>query len=196
MPLNSITLLVLVEQVKKEGRVKGSDNLDTFIKDTINELLLDFTEKVRYHEMLLLNVPITLVDETGTYALPSNYQTLHLARYKVGEQGMFYTINKRPTYVENTSGGRPRYYDLAAGNINIFPFDQVSDDDTLEIDYYKYPDTLVDATVFPIPKLIVPVKKQAIYRTLLYNKELQTASAFGSGSVESEVRSRRSHTDG
>lgn len=189
MPLQTKTFSVLIGEIKKEARVAGSDNLDQFIKDTINELLLAAVEKARYFEMLLIGQPITLTELEGTYNLPGDFHKMRGMRYTIGNSVPF-PIYPRGAYVQSTYGGNPRFYELAGTQIIITPDTNIRDTDTLVIDYYKYPSQLTaNGDVFPIPRLIGPLKLKAIYRTVLYNRELNVASVLRGDSVDQEGRS-------
>ena len=183
------TLTELREQIKQEARVKGADNLDTFIDNTINELLCDYAAKNRYFEFLETNHPITTVLNTGNYALPDDFIEARMIRYQ-NINGYTRTLNLRPVYIETARGHSPKWYELAGGNLLIFPFDDVPVGETILIDYYKFPETLVSASVFPVPKLVAAIKRETIHRVLLYNEKLQLAAAFKGEAVDSETRSK------
>lgn len=189
MALQTKTFSVLIGEIKKEARVAGSDNLDQFVKDTINELLLSAVEKARYFEMLLIGQPITpLVQAAGTYTLPSDFHKMRGVRYTIGS-GIPFSIYPRGMYVPSTHGGNPRYYELANTQIIITPPENIRTNDTLVIDYYKYPAELIaNGDIFPIPRLIAPLKLKAIYRTVLYNRELNVASVLRGDSSDQEAR--------
>ena len=189
MALQTKTFAVLLDEIKRESRVKGSDNLDTFIKTVINELLLDYAEKIRYFELLLKDQPITLIEATGTYDLPDDFHKMRAVRYTIGS-GLPYSIYPRGQYVPNTAGGNPRFYELAGATITIFPATNIKEVDTLALDYYKYPTELaLDGDIFPIPRLIGPLKLKAIHRVLIYNRELNVSAAMRGESMEQEYRS-------
>lgn len=185
------TLAELRALIKKEARVQGSDNLDDFIDSLVNELLCDYAQKNRYFEFLLINQPVATTLNNGTYTLPDNFIAMRMVRYKQTPTGYTYTLNPRSPFIETANGSRPRWYDIAADKIVVFPFDDVPVGDSLLLDYWKFPGTLTDASVFPIPKLVAPVKLEAIRRVLIFNQELQEAQVLKGESVENEVRSRK-----
>lgn len=184
------TLAELRDQIKREARVKGSDNLDTWIDSVINELLCDYVQKNTYFEFLKTNQLIATIVATGLYDLPDNFIRMRLVRYKTSK-GFYRTLNPRPQYIETALGSLPRWYDLAGTKISIFNFDAVPTGDFLVLDYYSFPATLTNNDIFPIPRLVAPVKLEAIRRTLVYHRELQEAAAFRGDSVETETRSRK-----
>lgn len=182
------TLLQLRDLVKKEARVDGADNLDPWIDALINELLCNYAANNRYFELLTINSAIPTLLNTGTYALPTDFVAMRLVRYREQNNGYTRTLNPRSQYIETANGQRPRWYDIAGNSIIIFNSDVVPAGDSLLIDYYKYPQTLVAASVFPIPKLVTPVKLEAIRRTLIYNQQLQAAQILKGDALEHEVR--------
>jgi hypothetical protein len=189
MALQTKTLSVLLDEIKREARVKGSDNLDTFITTLINELLLDYAEKTRYFELLLREQPIVLSEAESDYDLPDDFHKMRAVRYTIGS-GIPFSLYPRGQYVPQTSGGNPRFYEVAGTTLTVMPATNVKDNDTLVLDYYKYPTELVsDGDIFPIPRLIGPLKLKAIYRVVLYNRELNVASALRGESMEQEYRS-------
>lgn len=189
--IQTITLLQLRDLIKKEAKVEGSDNLDSWITDLINELLLNFILQKKYSELLLTNVSIAIVAAQESYALPANFNYMRLVRYQTTSNlGRIKTLLPRNEFVETTvTSGLPRFYEVVGFNIKLLPYLDVLAGDTLLIDYYSYPVKLSDnADVFPIPRLIAPVKQRAIYRTHIYNNSLQQAAALKGDSVETEIR--------
>lgn len=184
------TLAELREEIKKEARVKGSDNLNDMINAIVNRLLADYAQKNLYFQFLQTNVLIPTVAATGQYDIPDNFIRMRLVRYKTSN-GFYRTLNPRPNYIETTYGSLPRWYDLAGDKIQVFNFDNIPLGDFLVLDYYSFPAVMTDSTVFPVPKLVEPVKLEAIRRLLIFNRELQEAAAFRGDAVETETRTRK-----
>lgn len=187
---NHPTLSTLRDQIKQEGRVKGSDNLDGLIDAIVNELLLEYAQKNRYFELLVTNYPVTTIAETGSYALPNDFMAARLVRYKVERTGYIRTLNKRGGFIETAVGHQPRWYELAGNEIIIFPVDDLEADNTILIDYYKVPSTLTDSDTFPISRLVPTIKLEAITRVLIYNEQMASAAALKGEAVDVETRSR------
>ena len=185
------TLSQLRELVKIEARVKGANNLDTWIDTLINELLANYCANNRYFEFLTLNEAIYTTLNNGQYDLPDNFLAMRLVRYKEQNTNYIRVLNHRPEYIETAHGRRPRWYDVAGNSIVIFNADDVPANDTLLIDYYRYPQVLAPPDAFPIPKLVTPVKLEAIRRTLIYNQQLQEAAMIKTDALEHEVRPKK-----
>lgn len=183
------TLAELRSLIKRESRLTGSDNLDDFIDGLVNELLCDYVQKQRYFETLKTNQIITTTLNNGTYNLPANFIAMRLVRYKQ-TSGYTFTLNSRGQFIETALGQRPRWYDIAADKLLIFPFDDVPVNETLLLDYWEYPPTLTSGTTFPIPKLVAPIKQEAIRRALIYNQQLQAAQIFKGDAIEIDNKSR------
>jgi hypothetical protein len=179
----------LRNEIKLEARVKGSDTLDPFIDDLINELLLDYCQKNRYSELLVLNHAIATLQSTGNYDLPEDFMAERLIRYQA-PNGASRTLHKRNQYLENARGSYPRYYDIAARTLQIFPDIAIPANDSILLDYYKFPNFEDDDEPFPIPKLIPVIKRTAVHRVLVYNRDFQTAAVHRGESAESEVRTK------
>ncbi|SRR6266404_7379034 len=184
------TLKDLRDQIKTEARLEGSNDLDDFLTGLINELLLDYSIKNRYFELLQLNLAIALTTGIESYPLPGDFFIEKLIRYQ-DSQGNTRSLTRRSEHLDNPFDGSTRYYEIANGNLLLMPSSRVQTGESLLLDYYQYPAKLAEETdVFPIPRLIAPVKQRAIFRAHIYNNQLQSASVLRGESVESEVRSK------
>lgn len=183
------TFTELVDQIKQESRVKGADNLDGYIGNVINELLLTYAQNNRYFEFLVTNTPISTIAATSLYDLPADFMNMRLVRYKTAS-GYIRTLNPRGQHIETANGSRPRWYDLAGSKLVIFPYDDLPANDTILMDYYKIPDTLSGATPFPVPRLVPSLKLDAVHRVLIYNQQLASAAALKGESGMAETRSK------
>lgn len=194
MPTTNVkTFTALRTEIKQESKVEGADNLDQMIFDLIQEILTTECENRSYLEMLILNTEIATIAATSSYALPSNFMRIRTVRYR---QGTFplRTLNDKNLYAQNPVGNAARYYEVAGSNIVIEPYANIPNGDTLVIDYYKYPDTVVGGNNFPIPKLIATVKQKVLARVLLYNKALQQAQALQAEGTKNEAMGHSSHS--
>lgn len=173
-----MTLLELRNSIKQEARVKVSTNLDDMINQIIWELLRDYGNKARYREVLQIDTPITLVAAQATYALPVDFQHMQSMRYSV--QGTQFTplYEFNEGFVRISDVGYPRYWQLSADGIMVFPSSQILTTNTLFISYYSDPSAsyLLDADAFPIPRLEGAVKKGAIARVLRYMQNLDESN--------------------
>lgn len=158
----------LRDAIKRESRIITNANLDTLVDDIVADIMRDFCNLARYHELLLEYVPITLVTGQQVYAFPNDYQNLAVVRYGVGSAPTsFKELILQTDAVKRTfSQGYPLFYKLTKAGISLFPFGRIVDTDTCSIDYYQDPATLytLDSSPFPIPRLESAVKKSAIAR--------------------------------
>jgi len=185
---NIRTLAQMREDIKTEARVKGSDNLDSWLNHLINELLTTALTNKRYFEMLVLNEEITTVADTAAYDLPDDFMAIQAVRYRTAS-GASRTLFDRNTYASVPAGRMPRYFDIAGENqIVISPILDMPDDETIVLDYFRYPEELTDDDPFPVPKLIAPVTQKAIARTMIYNRERAEAQALQGEGVINEAR--------
>lgn len=193
---NSARLLLseLRNQIKIESRVKGADNLDTTIDSIVNELLLEYAQKNRYFEFLVTNAPLTTLYATSAYDLPEDYMNMRLVRYRQTATNYTRTLHPRSEYVDTPAGHIPRYYEVVGDKIQVFPYEELPAADIILLDYYKIPETLTNNDPFPIPRLQPTVKRDAIHRVFLINRDLAAAAAHMGEAVATEARSRP--TDG
>lgn len=186
------TLQQLTNEIKHESRVKGTDQQDDFIHDTINEVLVQHTEKQRFDEMYVPDYSLALSDGVGTYTLPANFQHLREVRF-AQDNTAFRQIDVRNVYDQKARNvGFPRFLEKTGSSIRLFPYDGIRSTMGVQIDYYKTPDPLASSgDLFPIEKLINPVKREVISRVHLYYKEYKSAQAFESlsGKAEMEIQS-------
>lgn len=176
--------------IKRESRILANANLDQLVDDIVADIMRDYCNLARYHELLLERVPITLVDGQQAYALPADYQNLAVVRYGVGPStpaGYKELKEQTPTIRQTYSQGTPLFYRLVATGISLFPFGRVLATDTLSIDYYVDPASLYtdEGSPFPIPRLEGAVKKAAIARIQRFHSsdtEAQMTSGDSGGS--------------
>lgn len=173
--------------IKTESRIFKSTDLDGFVDSVVDDILTDACNKVRYFELFVPDVTIILVDATGQYSLPTDFQNIKELRYGVGPLPLnattpnkFATLqipndNVRRTYTQ----GVPFFYFLSGANkVNVFPFRDLKSTDTLLVSYYKDPLSVfaVDGDVFPIPRILPMVKKMAIARVQRFHNADQPAT--------------------
>lgn len=189
------TLLQLQNEIKLEARVKGTDQLDTYIRDLINELLVQHTEKQWFDEMYVPDAEITLSDATGTYSFPANHQHTRDIRF-AHDNSSFRPLHFRNQYdYKYINSGFPRFYEKTGSSFRLFPYDGIRSTMGVRLDYYKTPDALTSSgDLFPIEKLLNPVKREAIARVHLYYKEFKSAQAFD-GLTQRSVSEIQSSTD-
>lgn len=166
--------------VKREARIKSSNNLDSLVDEIITDILRDHCNKARYYELLKERVGISLVDEQQAYALPDDFQNLEVVYYGRGPNPTTTRIiDLQPASVKQTwFNGIPRFYRMVAGpKISLWPYGSILAMDQLQIDYYVDPASLFvdDSDNFPIPRLESAVKKDAIARVQRFHAASQEA---------------------
>ena len=186
---SQILISQLVDDIKIEARVKGSDNLDAWILNLINQLLLDYCEKNQYFELLITNSVIATLQATATYTLPTDFGRERLVRY-LPVNGTSRTLVKRNQFLENPRGTLPRWYEIHGTVLDIFPVTNMPAADSILIDYWKLPTTLILGDTFPIPRLLPTLRTRAVTRVLIYNNALNQAAELKKEAQESESRQR------
>jgi len=176
-----MTKLQLRNAIKREARVQANANLDPLIDDIVVDILRDFCNLARYHELLKVGVAIPLVDHQQAYQLPADCGNLAVLRYGRGpvphvyRELMLQTDNVRQT----SRNGYPRFYRFIQGNqISFWPYYDIAVADELLIDYYVDPLTLfvLDTDVFPVDRLESAVKKAAIARVQRFHSSNEEAN--------------------
>lgn len=196
MPTTNVRTLAQIRQdIKIEGRVDGTDDLDAWIDSLVNELLTSAIENRRYFELLVLNTEIPTEEGVSVYSLPANFCAMKQVGYKRG-QSPTYTLHERGHFVEFPAGRSARYWQVQGGNLIITPFRDVPNDDTLVFDYYKYPDVLTSSSNFPIPKLIASVKQKAVSRVMKRDRDNETARVLAAEGASNESRGRTTSSSG
>lgn len=179
------------ERVKIEGRVKSATNLDGYIDSLVREILDDYANKTRYSELLVLDEPVTLVDEQATYPLPADYQNIFELRFGVGpDSQVHHNLSLLNGNVHRRSShGYPRHYLLSSVGITLHPYREISTDDTLLLSYYRKPSSLFqdDADEFPVSRIENAVLKEVLSRIQRYHNSLSEAQLMKGDAQQSFV---------
>ena len=176
MPLASaITIQQMIDQIKVEARIAGANNYDITVLAIINELLMTHTMTERYQE-LIDDAPIVTSAAAGLYALPVDFANIRTVWYgRAAEPPRVRTLRFKNDFIEQSRDGvEPNYYELVGGQLLIFPYGGVLATDQLEIEYWKIPNSLATTDSFPISRLYPVIKKEAISRMQLINKDFNS----------------------
>lgn len=170
----------LRDQIKQESRIKSGINLDPMVDVIVEEVMRDHCNKARYHELLVVNGVIAIVDGQQDYSLPANYQNLKDLRYGRGTSAsVFRVLKEKPALIRKTSArGLPLYYEFIAGNkVSLWPYLDVLAVDSLIIDYYSDPVAfyIAEDDTFPVARLQSVVKKEVIARVQRYHSSVNEA---------------------
>lgn len=180
-------------EIKLETRVKSSTNLDAFIDNVVDDILVDACNKTKYYELMKLDVIITLVTAQAQYALPADFQNLKELRYGVSPTPTNFVTLQSLTDNIRRSGtpGIPFFYFLSGTKVNVFPSSAIKDTDILYITYYADPLSVFtgDSDLFPIPRIYGMVKKRAIARVEAFHNNVSQAQMAGQEAGASFVSS-------
>ena len=191
-----MTLQTLHSQVKVEARVQGTNELDEFVYDTIREVHDQHTERQRYDELLVVNVPIPLQDYVDNYELPADFQHLKEVRFGFTNDNYFRELPIRGEFhAKRGTWGHPRFFEKTGTSIRLFPYGSIKTGMGLQIDYYKTA-TLDNASEMPVKRLVPVVKREVIARVHIFYKEMQSATAFQQLSKEAIIGSQGRTTTG
>jgi len=175
-----MTKAQLRDAIKQEARIKTGTNLDTLVDAVVTDILRDYCNKARYYELLVLDLPVTLVAATTAYNLPADFQNLGTVRYGIGPTPtVFRTLKPITELIYRTvSTGVPFFYLLSAGpQIQVFPYADLTATDQLLISYYRDPNSLytLETSPFPVPRIEGAVKKDALARIARFHSDNQEA---------------------
>lgn len=176
--------------IKREGRIAANANLDTLVDEIVTDILRDYCNLARYHELLKEGEAITLVAHQQAYDLPEDFMHIAALRYGRGPAPhVMRDILIQPQSVRQTySQGYPRFYRLIAGpKISFWPYYEIAVADELLLDYYIDPASVYidEDDLFPVPRLESAVKKDAIARVQRFSAataEAQLTDADSRGS--------------
>lgn len=180
--------------IKTEARVKTGTDIDTFINDTMLEILIDYARKSHYSELLVIDTAITLVAAQQIYALPSDFMHMVELRYGVSATPTLYrTLVERNQFLQRrNSSGLPYYFFIASDGLHLYPYDTIAVTDKLYISYYRSPKTLFDSDgkEFPIPALESTVKKSTLARVARFSADLKGEASIRQDAVGSFISSQ------
>lgn len=174
----STTLVELRTQVKREARVKGTDQLDEMVDDIIVEVHDQHTERQRFDELFEPDEVLTLTAANGIVALPDDFQ--HMGEVRFSSDGSsFRRLEVRGPYNHKRGNyGFPKFYEKTGSNIRLYPPGDILDTHALHIDYYRKATFDSSNDVLPVDKLVPLVRREVISRVHMYYKENQSATAY------------------
>lgn len=173
-----VTLVQLKEQVKRESRAKGTDQLDEFVYDVIREIHDQHTERQRFDELLVVDEVLTLTDSNGTVALPDDFQHLQEVRFST-DRSSFHRLDVRgPYHFKRGNYGLPKFFEKTGTSLRFYPYDGIRESMGVQIDYYARANLDSTTAEMPVNKLIPTVRREAISRVHLYYKENPSAQAY------------------
>ena len=175
---SAVTFSQLVDEIKVEARIKGANNLDITIQAIVNELLLAHSETERYSALLVRGAPLALVAGQSDYQLPDDFANIRTVYWwRQGQPVMARTLRNKNDFIEESrDGSEPKWYEIAGDLITLWPSSGILITDSCTIDYWQLPQALVnDTDLFPIPKLLPVIKREAIARIHVLNKDFNGA---------------------
>lgn len=190
MPNDSLKLSSILDSLKTEARVKGTDEIDAWIVDLINQTVFDETYQNRFQELYVPLSEVTVLTNTSEYALPEDFQTLERVYFSPWLDGAMIELTiPNSNLILTQTYGYPRFYRLAGTALQVYPYSLlVADQARLAISYYKsHPlftlGSLDDLLL--VPKLRNVVIKACAARVHVYYKEFQSGQVLGNGAMVS-----------
>jgi len=168
----------LQTQIKREARVQGTDELDTFVSDVVKEVHDQHTERQRFDELLVPDYDITLAYQEPWVGLPEDFQHLKEVRFST-DGSSFRELDVRGDFHQKRGNyGLPKFYEKVDRSIKLYPYDGIQSTHHVQIDYYKTATLDSTAANMPVNKLVPVVRREVISRVHLFYKENEQASAY------------------
>lgn len=161
------TLQVMVDRVRAEAKVKGSDTLVGFIIYIINEVLQEYTARRRFDQLRVVSHPIARTAD-GTFPLPANLQALQRDYIYFSEDGDYEDNSYGLLYAgdfRGNSAGLPNRIQRVGNNLLVYPYGDLTADSRIYINYWRKPtELLLPSDVLEIEELQATVLKESIAR--------------------------------
>lgn len=141
----------LLNQIKREGEFEASTDYDDMILDWVNEYFAEAVKKTNLLEYLKINQTITLTAATQAVSLPSGFLRLAQNRAYYVESGETNRRLLRPATLRTALDydGLPSFFQVASGNFNVFPYQNILAGDTVKVDYYSAVTVLTSGSTLP-----------------------------------------------
>jgi hypothetical protein len=170
----------LITNIRTESRIPGTDNLDDWILNIVNQVTLNFAEKGMLRQLLVKSFPVTLVDAQESYDLPEDY--LKMLRIFYVSEGLNWVMYERKGIQQPAKiDGKPSTYECivvedAPNILNLTPSSEILDTDGLFLDYYKTPTVLEADDDYPFPSLEPALIRAAITRVQLFHEDMEVST--------------------
>lgn len=158
--------------IRAEANIEGLGEYTSTIDNLINVELQRLTGKSKYAQLLTEYTFTSVADGTFQFDLPDNFQlfgTLSFVPYQNSlAYGTPYELSKgfEWGYLTQTMGC-PKFWHRVGNSFRIYPYTDFYINDSLVLSYYKRPELLLDADVFPVDSLIPAVQQYVIARMLV-----------------------------
>lgn len=188
----------LRDQIAFEAKLSDSiDALGGWLDTTMQEMFDSYTAQIKYQELYMQGIVISLPNSTGIIPLPNDLQHLDLESIRFRRDGDSlndYTLFSREgAWGDNV--GHPRFIIANSsatntGQLSIWPTDELTANDDLVINYWRHAISEgVDESIELIPQqLVQTVKLAMIARATLFGSSKQY-SIFKAEAAEAHSRS-------
>lgn len=161
----------LRDLIRAEADIQGLAAYSNLIDNLINNELQRLTGKSKYPQ-LREELTFTLVaDEEHSFNLPDDYQLFDSLVYTPDPTGRpFYDpyplSTGTSTGSQTCTEGYPQYWNRVGNTIKIYPYTSFYIGDSLVLSYYKRPELIADADIFPVETLANVVQLYVMARMM------------------------------
>lgn len=139
-----MTIAEMRDSIAYEAKIADIDALGGWIEATIKEVWDSYTALTKHDELFMPGIILLTQMQTDIVQLPADLQHIDLnnVRYSPGgDRNRTYILDQHK-HTEGTNTGLTRYFTFNAAPdgtrvLNIWPFDEVPDNDEIIIDYWR-----------------------------------------------------------
>lgn len=153
--------------IRAEAKIKGSDEMDVWLNETIQDELNTLTAQMRYPELRSI-AALTIAD--GAATIPPTAQHLNLDnviyRPLADAANDYPLIRNKHTIGQDL--GLTKYVYRVGTTLIVWPTIEMDGSDILLLEYWRYPTLATDQAVIPVDGLIPTLKLRAVTRAILH----------------------------
>lgn len=184
------TFAQLLDDIKREARVKAGDDLDDWIKSVINQEYRKLCSNAEYPELLVPFAAVTIAsDAQSQFTLPVGLRRLVSVDFaQDSTQPYWRSLTKKNVFAPSLTQGSPAWFFQAGTSLYLFPASSVVTTNAIRITYFKEPTALVaDGDTMEVSKLEEVVIERTLARVLRYHRDDQSV-AVEANAAQTEAR--------
>ena len=162
----------LIDSIKREVKLSGTNELDTTIGEIIDQELLKYAAKTKYSQFFVKDAQLLLEAATESIDLPADLQHFlpeniryFEADFENDDSGTeLKPYNKR----RSIESGNPIQFIRQGNSLLLTPYKDIASGDYLLIDYYAFPVALGASDPFPIANLEATIRQEVMARCSVF----------------------------
>jgi len=156
--------------IRAEANIQGLGEYTNLIDNLINNELQRITGKSKYTELLEEETYTLAAAEEFEFTLPADFQLFNEVRYSPETVNPPWAVPYPLTQGKETlfiSEGYKTQYWFRKGNVfQVYPYSELVIGDQFILSYYKRPELLADADIFPVASLANVVQLYVMARMM------------------------------